>query len=174
MLRQRLPAEQPRGDSRPPTAWVIRGEHPHALLGLLGLGTGGYSLPGTSLLDLGGLGAEVEDQRDQGGHVAGELSTSPSGVCTLTGNWRAASFSIASTPSATPPLPRWIGMTISWSPAGPVTSRTRRSSVRRSFMSCSRWAKKPLRVAPARSGPGSGCRRTIRAGGRAPRWGCRR
>jgi len=47
------------------------------------------------------------------------LSRTPSGVCIVVGNWRAASFNIASTPSATPPLPRWIGMTTSWSPAGP-------------------------------------------------------
>jgi len=61
-----------RGDTRPPSGSVIRGKDPHALLGLLGLGTSRHTLSGTNLLDLGSLRAEVEDQEDQRRNVAGE------------------------------------------------------------------------------------------------------
>jgi len=72
MLRQRLPQSSPQAISDIPPARVIRGEDPHALLGLLRLGTSRHTLPGTYLLDLSGLGAEVEDQGDQRRNVAGE------------------------------------------------------------------------------------------------------
>src|SRR5271157_5528095 len=65
------------------------------------------------------------EQRYRTSETRGETSlesrsNTPSGVCTLAGKCRAASFKMASTPSATPPLPRWIGMTIS-SPVVHVT-----------------------------------------------------
>ena len=72
MLRQRLPQSSPEAIPDLPAALVIRGEDPHTLFGLLGLGTSRHTFPGTNLLDLGSLGAEIEDQGDQGRNVAGE------------------------------------------------------------------------------------------------------
>ena len=156
MLRQRLPESSPEAIPDLPAARVIRGEDPHTLFGLLGLGKSRHMLPSTTVLDLGSLGAGVEDEGDQGRNVAGEPLYHAVRSVDLRGSWWAASFNIAATPSVTPPLPRWIGMTMSSSPAGPVTSRTRRSSVRRSFMSHSRWTKNPLRVDPCQVWSGAG------------------
>ena len=61
MLRQRLPQSSPEAIPDLPPARVIRGEDPQTLLGLLGLGTSRHTLSGTTILDLGGLRAEVED-----------------------------------------------------------------------------------------------------------------
>ena len=143
MFRQRLPQSSPEAITDLPPARVIRGKDPHALLGLLGLGTSRHTLTGTSLLDLGGLRTEIQDQRDQGRDVAWRavLTNPPVFARLFAGNWRAASFNIAWTPPVTPPLPKWIGMTINSSPAAPVTSRTRRSSDRR-FSSCRQHSRK--------------------------------
>src|SRR6516162_6087230 len=63
MLRQCPTKGRAETISHLPVAWMIRGENPHALLGLLGLGVGRHTFPGTSLFDLGGLGAQVKDER---------------------------------------------------------------------------------------------------------------
>lgn len=55
-----------------PAAWVIWREDPQPLLGLLGLGTSWDTLSSTSLLDLGSLGAEVQNERYERRNVAGE------------------------------------------------------------------------------------------------------
>ena len=86
MLGQHLPQSSPEAISDLPSARVIRGEDPHALLGLLGLGTSWHTVPGTTIFDLSGLGTEVEDQRDQGETSLESFSNTPSGVCILTGN----------------------------------------------------------------------------------------
>jgi hypothetical protein len=65
MLRQRLPQSSPEAIPDFPSARVIRGKDPHTLLGFLELGTGRHTLSGTTILDLSGLGAEIEDPWDR-------------------------------------------------------------------------------------------------------------
>ena len=73
MLRQRLSQRSPEAITNLPPTWLIRGKDPHSLPRFLRPGTSGHTLSGTGFLDLGGLGAEVEDQRYEGRDVTGEL-----------------------------------------------------------------------------------------------------